>query len=158
MVNLVKRHSVEELVAKLRSGKTISKDQVIYESNVFRLYPTGRSLTFLSVVAKAQDSDVEATGANVSLKCPLSTLRIEIPCRSTVCMHNQCFDATSFLQLQEQAPTWTCPVCNKTVKYDALEIDLFVVSRVLSPRLSFNLFAVGTSMIYSGPPRNPSIR
>ncbi|KAI4173814.1 MAG: hypothetical protein LQ348_006477 [Seirophora lacunosa] len=47
-----------------------------------------------SVVAKAQDSDVEATGANVSLKCPLSTLRIEIPCRSTVCMHNQCFDAT----------------------------------------------------------------
>ncbi|KAI4088588.1 MAG: hypothetical protein LQ344_005970 [Seirophora lacunosa] len=109
VVNLVKRHSVEELVAKLRSGKTISKDQVIYE-----------------MVAKAQDSDVEATGANVSLKCPLSTLRIEIPCRSTVCMHNQCFDATSFLQLQEQAPTWTCPVCNKTVKYDALEIDLYI--------------------------------
>ncbi|KAI4117818.1 MAG: hypothetical protein LQ345_002022 [Seirophora villosa] len=47
-----------------------------------------------SLVAKAQDSDVEATGANVSLKCPLSTLRIEIPCRSTVCIHNQCFDAT----------------------------------------------------------------
>ncbi|KAL8728125.1 MAG: hypothetical protein Q9166_005606 [cf. Caloplaca sp. 2 TL-2023] len=32
IVNLVKRHSVEELVTKLKSGKTISKDQVIRES------------------------------------------------------------------------------------------------------------------------------
>ncbi|KAL8809712.1 MAG: hypothetical protein Q9200_003181 [Gallowayella weberi] len=32
IVNLVKQHSVEELVAKLKSGKTISKDQVIRET------------------------------------------------------------------------------------------------------------------------------
>ncbi|KAL8918816.1 MAG: hypothetical protein Q9208_007154 [Pyrenodesmia sp. 3 TL-2023] len=109
LVNLVKRHPVEELVARLKSGKTISKDQVIRE-----------------MVSKAQDSEVQATGANVSLKCPLSTLRIEVPCRSTICTHNQCFDALSFLQLQEQAPTWTCPVCNKIVNFEALEVDLFV--------------------------------
>ena len=29
MVNLVKRHPVEELVGKLKSGKTITKDQVV---------------------------------------------------------------------------------------------------------------------------------
>ncbi|KAL8651070.1 MAG: hypothetical protein Q9210_003466 [Variospora velana] len=126
VVNLVKTHSVEELVAQLRSGKTISKAQVIQESKDFSLHSATQSLTFHSVVSKAQDSDVEATGANVSLKCPLSTLRIDIPCRSTVCTHNQCFDASSFLQLQEQAPTWTCPVCNKTVSFEALEVDLYI--------------------------------
>ncbi|KAL8710487.1 MAG: hypothetical protein Q9220_004919 [cf. Caloplaca sp. 1 TL-2023] len=109
VVNLVRRHSVEELVVKLKSGKTISKDQVIRE-----------------MVNKAQDSDVQATGSNMSLKCPLSTLRIDVPCRSTICTHNQCFDASSFLQLQEQAPTWICPVCNKTVSFEALEMDQYV--------------------------------
>ena len=46
-----------------------------------------------------------------------------MPCRSSVCSHNQCFDASSFLQLQEQAPTWTCPVCNKAAAYEHLQVD-----------------------------------
>lgn len=122
VVNLVKRHSVDELVSRLQSGKTISKDQVIRESK--RLDFPLRAVAYESVVSKAHDNEVQATGANVSLKCPLSTLRIDVPCRSTICTHNQCFDASSFLQLQEQAPTWTCPVCNKMVSFEALEIDL----------------------------------
>ncbi|KAI4256932.1 MAG: hypothetical protein LQ352_001884 [Teloschistes flavicans] len=109
VANLVKRHPVGELVNKLKAGKIISQEQVIKE-----------------MIGKAQDNDVQATGANMSLKCPLSTLRIDVPCRSTICMHNQCFDASSFLQLQEQAPTWTCPVCNKIVSFEALEIDQYV--------------------------------
>lgn len=75
------------------------------------------------MVNKAQDSDIVATSSVLSLKCPLSTVRIDVPCRSTICSHNQCFDATSFLQLQEQAPTWTCPVCNKIISFEALEVD-----------------------------------
>lgn len=109
VINLVTQHSIEELVTKLQSGKSISKAQVIRE-----------------MINKSQDCDVQATAAKMSLKCPLSTLRIDVPCRSTVCTHNQCFDASSFLQLQEQAPTWTCPVCNKLVSFEALEIDLYV--------------------------------
>lgn len=62
----------------------------------------------------------------MSLKDPISTLRINIPCRSTVCTHNQCFDAESFLQLQEQAPTWICPICNKTVHFNGLAVDQYV--------------------------------
>ncbi len=127
-MNLVKRHSVEELVVRLKSGKTISKDQVIRESRLPTFCLLEQLLIDQPVVSKAQDSEVQATGANVSLKCPLSTLRIEVPCRSTICTHNQCFDASSFLQLQEQAPTWTCPVCNKIVTFEALEVDLSVVS------------------------------
>jgi len=78
------------------------------------------------VISRAEDTDIVATSSIMSLKCPLSTLRIDIPCRSSICTHNQCFDANSFLQLQEQAPTWTCPVCNKAVQFDHLLVDQYV--------------------------------
>lgn len=76
------------------------------------------------VLSKAQDADIVATSTIMSLKCPLSTVRMELACRSTLCSHNQCFDGKSFLQLQEQAPTWTCPVCNKVISFEALALDL----------------------------------
>jgi len=75
---------------------------------------------------KANDPDIEVGSSVMSLKDPISTLRIVTPCRSTVCTHNQCFDADSFLQLQEQAPTWTCPICSKTISYEALAVDQYV--------------------------------
>lgn len=109
VVNLVQRHPVEELVAKLKSGKTIAKEQVVRE-----------------MISKSEDAEIVATSSIMSLKCPLSTLRIDVPCRSSVCSHNQCFDASSFLQLQEQAPTWTCPVCNKGAAYEHLQVDQYV--------------------------------
>jgi E3 SUMO-protein ligase PIAS1 len=75
---------------------------------------------------KANDPDIEVGSSVMSLKDPISTLRIVTPCRSTVCTHNQCFDADSFLQLQEQAPTWICPICNKTISFEALAVDQYV--------------------------------
>ncbi|KAI9677586.1 MAG: SUMO ligase siz1 [Caeruleum heppii] len=109
LVNLVRAHTVEELVARLRHGRSLTKESVVRE-----------------MVLKAEDPDLVATSTVLSLKCPLSTLRLELPCRSTVCSHNQCFDATSFLQLQEQAPTWTCPICNRIISFEALVVDQYV--------------------------------
>lgn len=76
---------------------------------------------------KANDPDIEATSTVMSLKDPISTTRITLPCRSTVCTHNQCFDGSYFLMLQEQAPTWTCPVCNKAISYEGLCVDQYVL-------------------------------
>ncbi|KAI9826801.1 MAG: SUMO ligase siz1 [Thelocarpon impressellum] len=109
VLKLVKIHPVPELVDKLKNGRMISKEKVVRE-----------------MVEKAQDSDIVETSTVMSLKCPLSTLRIDLPCRSTVCSHVQCFDASSFLQLQQQAPTWTCPICNKIVSFEALAVDGYV--------------------------------
>lgn len=83
----------------------------------------GRTDLCVPVVVKANDPDLVATSTVMSLKDPLSRARMTLPCRSTVCTHNQCFDAKSFLQLQEQAPTWTCPVCNKSISFEALAVD-----------------------------------
>src|SRR6266480_1505324 len=83
----------------------------------------------IAVMSKANDPDIVATSTVMSLKDPVSYLRIQVPCRSNVCSHNQCFDATSFLQLQEQAPTWSCPICSKTVAFESLAVDQYVKSR-----------------------------
>ncbi|OCK84814.1 hypothetical protein K432DRAFT_413769 [Lepidopterella palustris CBS 459.81] len=109
VVHLVKKHSVEELTESIKRGKIISKQTVISE-----------------MLKKADDPDIVFNSTVMSLKDPVSTLRIATPCRSSVCNHNQCFDAASFLQLQEQAPTWTCPVCNKIVSFEALAVDQYV--------------------------------
>lgn len=77
------------------------------------------------MIKKSEDSDLVATSSVMSLKCPLSTLRIDVPVRSTFCTHIQCFDAASFLQLQQQAPTWTCPTCNKSISFKQLVVDRY---------------------------------
>lgn len=75
------------------------------------------------VLAKAKDDDIVVNSQVVSLRDPVAGVRIQLPCRSTVCSHSECFDATYFLQLQEQAPTWTCPCCSKTLSFEALVVD-----------------------------------
>ncbi|PYH77757.1 Zn-finger transcription factor [Aspergillus uvarum CBS 121591] len=109
LVNLVQRHPVDELVTELKRRKTISKEQVLREMR-----------------SKAEDTEIVATSSVMSLKCPLSHTRIAVPCRSIICTHNQCFDASSFLQLQEQAPQWLCPVCSKATSFESLQIDQYV--------------------------------
>ncbi|KAI1821768.1 hypothetical protein F4861DRAFT_440902 [Xylaria intraflava] len=108
MAYLCKMVSVDELVNKIR-GKKIAKHTVIKEMD-----------------KKANDPDVVATSTVLSLKCPLSYTRLRTPCRSMLCNHIQCFDATSYLQLQEQGPQWICPICNKSAQFETLAIDEYV--------------------------------
>ena len=124
VAQLVRKHSVEELTGKISNSRAIKAEAVIRESNVTRLTLCVLYLIVIFlVVSKANDADIVATSTVMSLKDPISMLRIRIPCRSSVCTHSQCFDAGFFLELQEQAPTWTCPVCNKTVSYESLAVD-----------------------------------
>ena len=108
-VYMVKKHSAADLTKQIVGKHVITKQSVLNEMK-----------------AKAADPDIEVGSSVMSLKDPISTLRIKIPCRSTVCTHNQCFDAESFLQLQEQAPTWICPICSKTVHFNGLAVDQYV--------------------------------
>lgn len=82
--------------------------------------------TVLNEMTKANaDPDIAATSVRMSLKDPISTLRITLPVRSISCSHNQCFDGSMFMQLQEQAPQWACPVCSKSVSYENLCVDKY---------------------------------
>lgn len=80
----------------------------------------------VTVKNRAEDPDIVATSSVLSLKCPLSFTRLATPCRGIACTHNQCFDAASYLELQQQAPTWTCPICNRPLVWDNLVLDQYV--------------------------------
>ncbi|KAM0311925.1 hypothetical protein ACHAO8_006787 [Botrytis cinerea] len=109
VLNVVRLIPVPDLVKKLQAGTKITKQSVINE-----------------MISKSRDVDIVATASVLSLKCPLSTLRIDLPIRSVACRHNQCFDATSYLQLQEQGPTWLCPICNNPAPFGTLVVDEYV--------------------------------
>jgi E3 SUMO-protein ligase PIAS1 len=97
------------------------------------------------VKAAAQDADIVPGAETLTLKDPISMTRIELPCKSRYCLHTACFDAATFLTLNEQTPTWTCPICNRAIPTDD---DLFLDGYVIYE------FAddVDISMIFSNVP------
>ena len=94
------------------------------------------------MAAVSDDDDIVAGPQKMSLKCPvsrtvfrslqpvliqleiqLSYMRISTPCRSVLCVHSQCFDATSWFSVMEQTTTYMCPVCEKVLNHDDLIVD-----------------------------------
>ncbi|KFY18483.1 hypothetical protein V493_08588 [Pseudogymnoascus sp. VKM F-4281 (FW-2241)] len=139
MVYVVKTVAVEELRKKIETGKKLSKESVINE-----------------MISKAADPDIVATSTVLSLKCPLSTLRMDLPCRSTACRHNQCFDATSYLQLQEQGPTWLCPICNNPATFETLAVDDYVRDIITNTPRSVDQVTIEPDGKWSTNTRTPS--
>jgi len=94
-------------VDRLRKGKYKGREEIV--SRMIRL--------------NAEDDDVVAGPSSLSLKCPMSYVRIKVPSRSKYCVHSQCFDAESWFSVMEQTTTWLCPVCEKALMVDDLIVD-----------------------------------
>lgn len=59
----------------------------------------------------------------MTLKDPLSYMRITRPVRSTLCSHIQCFDAKWWIESNAQHPQFLCPLCNKSLNFDDMIVD-----------------------------------
>jgi E3 SUMO-protein ligase PIAS1 len=105
---LAKRADVEDLVQKVKAGRVISKERVLQEMK-----------------SRAEDDDIVAGPTIMSLKDSVSYLRIQVPCRGTQCKHYNCFDLHSFLEMQKQAPLWTCPICDKHASFENVVLDKY---------------------------------
>ncbi|KAG0168872.1 SUMO ligase siz1 [Apophysomyces sp. BC1034] len=106
-VGIVKHESVQILVERMNDNKKLPKETVLQK-----------------LKERNQDADIVMESETVSTKCPLSFLRIATPCRSSFCQHLQCFDAFSFLSMNEQTPTWSCPVCFRQIEsFEELVVD-----------------------------------
>jgi len=103
------------------------------------------------IAKKASDPDVIATSQILSLKCPLTYMRLKLPCRALSCTHIQCFDATSYLQLQEQGPQWICPICNKSAPFDQLAVDEYVREILVETEDSVEQVTIETDAKWSAP-------
>lgn len=76
---------------------------------------------------ESQDDDIMISVSSLSLKCPLTYVRMKYPAKSIFCKHIQCFDCSSYLQLQDQLPNWICPICSNHIELTHLAIsDYFV--------------------------------
>nr|CAD7458333.1 unnamed protein product [Timema tahoe] len=82
------------------------------------------------------DSEIATTSLRVSLVCPLGKMRMVTPCRASTCYHLQCFDANTYLMMNERKPTWVCPVCDKPAPFDSLMIDGYFQDVLKSSRLT----------------------
>lgn len=58
----------------------------------------------------------------VSLKCPLSLVRMKYPGKSKRCRHRQCFDIQMYVEANEKLMVPKCPVC----RVDAPVKDLYL--------------------------------
>ncbi|KAI0963662.1 hypothetical protein AcW1_000679 [Taiwanofungus camphoratus] len=107
VVMLVETTTVEQLIDRLKKGKYKSSQEILDKM----------------IQASSVDDDIVAGHQKMSLKCPLSYMRISTPCRSSQCVHSQCFDALSWFSLMEQTTTWLCPVCEKALNVEDLIVD-----------------------------------
>ncbi|CAG0891866.1 unnamed protein product [Darwinula stevensoni] len=98
----------------------------------------------------SSDVCLDMTSLPASLNCPLNLRRLQYPCRAKdLCTHVQCFDALTYLEMNDLNPTWVCPLCKKVTPFDKLIIDgyfLQVLSQagdsddvVLNPDASWSL-------------------
>lgn len=78
---------------------------------------------------KTQLKDEDGTDLiyfDISLNCPVSLARIENPSRGKYCLHIQCFDLLTYLNLNKLPKAkWICPICNKYCPFSQLIIDPF---------------------------------
>ncbi|KAF8272903.1 PINIT domain-containing protein [Lactarius quietus] len=108
VVMLVQITTVDQLIERVKKGKFRSREDVLAQR---------------AQAAKDEDEDIVAGPQKTTLKCPLSYGRITTPCRSSQCVHVQCFDALSWYSVNEQTTTWTCPVCEKPINNEELIVD-----------------------------------
>jgi len=107
VVMLVEVTTVEQLIDRLKKGKYKSSSEIITKMKQ----------------PLSDEDDIVAGASKMSLKCPLSYMRVSTPCRAWSCVHSQCFDAESWFSVMEQTTTWMCPVCEKTLNVDDLIVD-----------------------------------
>lgn len=109
VVALCKITTAEQLTVQLKQRQYRSREAVI---DMMR--------------EKAKDEEIETGASTLKLTCPLTYMRMVVPCRSNTCDHIQCFDAFSFYSMNEQSPQWQCPVCSKDIKSEDLHMDGYV--------------------------------
>lgn len=102
----------DEIMKRIESQPHIHKDSTI--ADIKKEYYNE---------AEGADDDIIVSTTTISLKCPLSYVRIRYPVKSMYCRHLQCFDGLSYLHLQEQVPTWTCPICSDKIDLSHLAVS-----------------------------------
>ncbi|CAG8704230.1 28179_t:CDS:10 [Dentiscutata erythropus] len=104
-LQLIKKRSVDYIVEQIKNGRIITKEETLRKWQ------------------NAAEDDIVLGSSQISLKDPLGYTRIQVPCKFSRCRHVQCFDAYLFFQMNEQTPTWLCPICNNVGTWSDIVVD-----------------------------------
>uniref|UniRef100_A0A3B4Y2U5 Zinc finger MIZ-type containing 2 n=1 Tax=Seriola lalandi dorsalis TaxID=1841481 RepID=A0A3B4Y2U5_SERLL len=128
VLQLVHRPSVRSVLQGLMKKRLLPAEHCI--TKIKRNFSSG---TIPGTPGLNGEDGVEQTAIKVSLKCPITFRRIQLPARGHDCRHIQCFDLESYLQLNCERGTWRCPVCKyvlipphkitSTSDYEEITID-----------------------------------
>ncbi|KAG9145139.1 hypothetical protein Leryth_008935 [Lithospermum erythrorhizon] len=71
------------------------------------------------------DSDPEITegSSRISLNCPISFKRINVPVKGHMCKHLQCTDFKNYIEMNERRPLWRCPHCYQHLCFTDIRVD-----------------------------------
>uniref|UniRef100_A0A8C7NQF3 SP-RING-type domain-containing protein n=1 Tax=Oncorhynchus mykiss TaxID=8022 RepID=A0A8C7NQF3_ONCMY len=122
VLQLVHRPSVRSVLQGLMKKRLLPAEHCV--SKIKRNFNSG---TIPGTTGLNGEDGVEQTAIKVSLKCPITFRRIQLPARGHDCRHIQCFDLESYLQLNCERGTWRCPVCNKSALLEGLEVDQYML-------------------------------
>ncbi|XP_053727935.1 zinc finger MIZ domain-containing protein 2 isoform X1 [Synchiropus splendidus] len=122
VLQLVHRPSVRSVLQGLMKKRLLPAEHCV--NKIKRNFSSG---TVPGTPGMNGEDGVEQTAIRVSLKCPITFRRIQLPARGHDCRHIQCFDLESYLQLNCERGTWRCPVCNKTALLEGLEVDQYML-------------------------------
>ncbi|KAM9216753.1 zinc finger MIZ domain-containing protein 2 isoform 2-T3 [Dugong dugon] len=122
VLQLVHRPSVRSVLQGLIKKRLLPAEHCV--TKIKRNFSSG---TIPGTPGPNGEDGVEQTAIKVSLKCPITFRRIQLPARGHDCRHIQCFDLESYLQLNCERGTWRCPVCNKTALLEGLEVDQYML-------------------------------
>jgi len=86
------------------------------------------------------EGDVELAEAEISLKDPASLAPIKFAARGKDCLHLQCFDLFTYIEMYENArqPTWNCPLCRGKTMVKDLVTDSWFQNILNSPVVKSN--------------------
>jgi len=108
-VRLARYNSIEEL-----TNKKINSSKISYENSLKNVQESFKN-----------DNEIEQVSLKVSLRCPLSLMRIKNPVRGDECQHIECFDLGSYLSVNQNHPSFECPICSSPVMFDDIIVDSY---------------------------------
>uniref|UniRef100_T1HYI9 SP-RING-type domain-containing protein n=2 Tax=Rhodnius prolixus TaxID=13249 RepID=T1HYI9_RHOPR len=75
-----------------------------------------------------EESELELTSMEISLKCPFSQTIMVNPCQSVHCNHLECFEAVCYIKVNIANGKWICPICKIHAPPTNLVIDGYLLN------------------------------
>ena len=80
-----------------------------------------------ALASRGQDDEIEAAQFELPLHDRYTLQRLQVPCRGNRCLHNECFELSSYASRNRNTSHPLCPICSIELPASELHIDELVL-------------------------------